>query len=954
MPRRAFIPNSVAILAAFSVSFVGRPVAQAEPHDDESQTAHPSQSAHLELSSPSFLPRYAHRGAARFIQHGLRIERVFDAISVSSENFASGGEPKQLELPKHLGGGFIFFQAVGAENQSATHIYHSQTFTGPLKPLARLPFVVLQMRAGFDRLYALGTGIKIALDIETGAVLDLAPLPDVVTVESLEFAGSNRATLLAPLLGVVATNDAGLNWRKVDEAVALEHSSDPDHLLVRTNAGAFALDSDVRPTIRGEALKQTLGAHIAGAFPMSDALGADLLHVLSRGVRIKDEIVAIHRARLLIAPAQGQFRVSPTATQIDPNSTCIGVPNDKDSALFLCRGSELTLLRFHAGKVNILRRARITQQGPDHLSLLAFGQGSFLLKGVCPSDTSQDQRPTGGASLCWITRRSAQSLKSTSTRSCDLSFATDATGAWSIGWDARKKAFDVTSLASNPPAPSKTFHYSIAEKDNLLTLLGSGSILPQANKRPDGFSLWLTHGEKFVGVHLSAEGTVDSGALQRPLSRALFYGNKALVWGAAGFAKQSIDGGLHFEELEVPFRSGDVELGASLDQNAATLMGCGDAGCVVGHLLRRGWDIQPLKHAPEVERTPLTPPGGGRHNFTCGSTRISSPSRRNEAVSAFEGFWEFKPPTLAPGYQGISVGFPHDQARLYAYGPRDIPWNRDGRFELWYIDPYNVGAVQKTRSSFHLAENLLAAETLLGTIDQGTSFSEEILDPDALAGVLLLHSRGTQSLLSWHKGGALVPIALETESGEELTLRGLRGVVQSKGQIYLAYVSDNSLMSVARIETTGFYELATFPLGESGSRGAQLVRTTEGNLGVSMEGDAGLFIYPLHENGELGPPIVAKHQSSRPVSCAPEATGFVVERELALSPYLETEHGEAIKTNGLRAKMIIGSREPCIEAMTARVRTLPALAPMVGSAQAVPLSILNADSEGNRLELLCE
>lgn len=957
MLRQAIIASSF-ILSALAVSLVGQPELYAQLAErgpgDRTQKKVPSISAEASpLSSPQFIPRYAHRGAQRFIQHGLRIERTQESIAVSSEIFSSGGEPKLLELPDHLGGGFIFFQAVGVENESATQIYHSDSFTGPLKPLARLPFVVLHIRAGFDRLYALGTGIKVALDAETGATLGLDPLPEVVTVENVEFAGSQRATLLAPLLSVIATNNAGLNWKPVANATSLEHSSDPNQLLVRTAAGVFKLDHNLAPSIQVEAQKTHVTPIVPGASFNNEEFGADLLQVLARGVRVSDQIIAIHRARLLLAPAEGPFEVTRRTTALDPSASCVGVPDEGKSALFLCRGAQLDLLRFHAGKLSQVYSAPLNAKPLNQLSLLSFGQGAFLLKGSCPGAAAHDQQTSRATPLCYLTRRSTQTVLGPRSPNAHLSFATHLKGSWSILWNSQKNSFEVTQLSS-ASLTKKSLFFSVDKTDSLLELLSAGSSLPQATKTSDGFSLWVTHGEKFMGVHLTADGTVDSGALQRPLSRASFYGEKALVWGAAGFAKQSVDGGLHFNELQFPFRSGDAELSANLDPHADTQVGCGDAGCVTGHLLRRGWTAQTISEAPEVERTPLTPPGGGRHNFKCGATAISSPNRRSEAVSAFEGFWELKPPILAPAYQGISVSFPHDQARLYAYGPRDIPWNRDGRFELWYINPYSVAKVQKTRPSYHLAQDLIAAETLLGTIDQGTSFSESALDPDARAGVILLHSRGAQSLLSWLDGGPLVRVELRTESGDEVTLRGLRGVVLSKGQIYLAYLSDNASLSVARLESTGFYQLATLPLGESGSRGAQLVRSTEGNLGVAMEGDAGLFAYPLHEDGSLGPPIVAKHQSRRPLSCASEATGFVVERELALSPYLETEQGEAIKTTGLRAKMIVGSREPCIEAMTARVRTLPQLTPAQGGAQAVPLSILNADSAGNRLELLCE
>jgi hypothetical protein len=145
------------------------------------------------------------------------------------------------------------------------------------------------------------------------------------------------------------------------------------------------------------------------------------------------------------------------------------------------------------------------------------------------------------------------------------------------------------------------------------------------------------------------------------------------------------------------------------------------------------------------------------------------------------------------------------------------------------------------------------------------------------------------------------------------------------------------------------------PLGEVGDRGIELVRTQVGDLGLAMDGDDGLFVYPLAETGELGDPIVIEPPRGRPSACPAEASGFIVNREMQVAPYLEAKaSGAPLAVTRLRARYIVGYDPPCLEGIFGVGRTqgnVPAAAPMKDS---VPLSILNTDSNGNRLRLTCE
>jgi hypothetical protein len=330
-----------------------------------------------------------------------------------------------------------------------------------------------------------------------------------------------------------------------------------------------------------------------------------------------------------------------------------------------------------------------------------------------------------------------------------------------------------------------------------------------------------------------------------------------------------------------------------------------------------------------------------------------SAPKRNDAASAFESFWEQRPPLLPSHYLGTSLGFPHDVARLYAYGPKDVPWNRDGRLEFWYLDPFDAHSVQKAQPTGHLVGNFAAAEALLG-VDQGSALGELVLDPDAQHGVIVIRARQRESIFIVERNQPLTVVPLlDTHSGEEIELKTLRGAVYARGHYYLGFTFARDQLAVARLDSSGFTLLAVLPLGEAQTRFHRLVRSTSGDLGVAMEGDAGLFVYPLHIDGHVTAPLIAAHQSRRHQACAPEAFGFIVDWELPLSPYLETDQEEPLKVNGLVARMLVYPEGACIEAMSARVRAVPHLSPAEPAPDNVPLVLQNADSNGSRVALLC-
>jgi hypothetical protein len=149
--------------------------------------------------------------------------------------------------------------------------------------------------------------------------------------------------------------------------------------------------------------------------------------------------------------------------------------------------------------------------------------------------------------------------------------------------------------------------------------------------------------------------------------------------------------------------------------------------------------------------------------------------------------------------------------------------------------------------------------------------------------------------------------------------------------------------------------VADLPLGESGERGVSLVRTSQGDLGVAMDGDDGLFVYPLSDTGQVGDAIFVPHLRARPRACRPEAHGYLVEREMSIAPYLEAAStGSPLAVTRIRARYIVGYDPPCLDSLLGFGRTQTNLPPMKTQGDRVPFSVINTDADGNRLRLYCE
>ena len=180
-------------------------------------------------------------GSRAFILRGTRWIDHRDGSTERSRQVFEEDDVKALALPPHLGGGFLFHVISG----SGTLLWRSETWTGDVRPLARVEPPASEIIAGFDRLYltsATSYALR-AIDADTGRARDLGPLPPAPAYGNMLFADAWNAVVLGSVRGALATFDAGESWHAVrTPAPVAELGRLPDgSILLHTERGRFAL-----------------------------------------------------------------------------------------------------------------------------------------------------------------------------------------------------------------------------------------------------------------------------------------------------------------------------------------------------------------------------------------------------------------------------------------------------------------------------------------------------------------------------------------------------------------------------------------------------------------------------------------------------------------------------------------------------------------------------------------
>ncbi len=899
-----------------------------------------------------FLPSFAFEAVGRFVQSGVRIEiSPRGELYIARERFESGGEPQGVALPPRLGGGFVFFQPLASSGAPSTALFRADRWTSRLRPLGTVPFAVSEVLAGFDRLYLLGSGLHIGMDPRDGSFLTLAPLPPVVTLQELKFRGG-QARVVAPLVGAQQTRDSGLSWhppsRFLDEEERVESAPSP--------SGAGALLELLGLTLQQELVLRKAGALDPGA-KEEETTSQMAREIVVRGVPHGQEgIVALLRGQLIYLSLDGFVISRREIPELPKEANCQGVRSapafkpegHAENSLFVCQGRETTLFALASGPASSERPEERLASSLQRLArfehprrILAVGALGVLIAGPCSSASRSADRAG-----CLIGKGGKREIQLGSPALKEV-FALTADSVLRVQLRGER-----TIVSDALFGPARRRRYVIPDEEEVSALVGSGQWLPGASAGQGAVVFWSALEERYAGVRLEEEEeTLRIGPIQKPLRRALLAGPRALSWGAAGFARITTDGGLTWREVDFPYRSGDPDPNTVTSPNQELVVGCGAAGCSLGTWLSLGWGPVPEETVVETpDRVRIPPPGGGRYVFDCWATGRRSPRATSEKSTgaSLPPFWEYRPPALSAGQQGLSVADSEKMVRIYAWGPREIAWGHRGQVQVAFRPAFSLEPLGRSAPSAGLFVDAVRAQEALGLLDGSTQIVHAQIGSLGKVGAVLLRTRQNTDLLTFSRGG---PVERFRDL-EKLRVRSLSGVVRKEGAWHLGHVSGHEFR-IIRLSSEGVSVFAEFPLGDSGSREVQLVQSTAGEMGIAIAGDSGLFVYPVSPEGQLGDPIVTPHQGYRPETCAPGATGFIVVQELSIAPYVESR-GHSLDVDRLRLRLIVGHGAPCIDAAAGETHgDFKYLAEERGKS-GVPLIVSDLSEEGRRVELACE
>lgn len=191
-------------------------------------------------------------GVRRLIREGMRVlDRPDGAVELAEQVFPTGEVAPQA-LPQRLGGGYLFRSEVSGE----TLLWHAPSWLADARPVAALNERVERIVAGFDRVYLqlAHTQEVVAFDLESGALVDVGPLPPSHTYAALAFVDEWFGVVHTDLRGLLASFDAGETWQPlgVDASADVQLEALPNAVRLQlgrrrsrlTRSGELTLETD--------------------------------------------------------------------------------------------------------------------------------------------------------------------------------------------------------------------------------------------------------------------------------------------------------------------------------------------------------------------------------------------------------------------------------------------------------------------------------------------------------------------------------------------------------------------------------------------------------------------------------------------------------------------------------------------------------------------------------------
>ena len=902
-------------------------------------------------------------GTRQVVARGVRLlDRVDGSLERARDVLPGRGTPRAIELPERLGGGYLF----AVEGSGATDLWRAGSFTGPLKALARLDFEVEQLVPGFDRLYLIERRSRdvSAVDVDSGRMLDLGPLPAAPGYASLAFPNAWFGAVQVPLRGAMLSFDAGASWNVLPVSSAGPLGIDSGEVTVTTAEGALAVDEAgvVRPFVAPSAAPAPestarvpeprsqrpaedaarVAYGVLGRRPLIDAV----LHgvVDAPGTAVVAANGALARVRL----SDGKL-LEARERAYPGTSTCHGVPLEAGHG-FVCgeEGSNTVVYRlrsFALEPVLVYEGARLVS---------ASGNGALVVQGPCGARAPT--RAQGGfcvRSRAGLVREIALPGELGIERVVALS-----DGRVAVLEPPRAGVPGALTVISAAGARSRVPLRLPRTPRAAQALLRKGLWLNGfVEGRPGELLGWVAAAGPFAGVRVHLDGRVEAAPPEQSIDRALLAGPLGIVFGGPALAAQTIDHGFTWREVELPSDSlGDDASRRS--ELARREQGCSPLGCVFGPWLRVGWHAQredtalPLAASPP--RVSRISPGGGRWQLRCAptgevlrgprgapeetersedfaTTPLGSSARQKRSASSeaapggvWPGLFELAAPARATAEPAFHTGTEHKAVQVHGYtwSARGTNWDRGGKWQLYVADPFRVRGAWSTLATRSPWPDASVAAQAFGADSSGSSNWDAALDPLGRAGALAINSRGTLELFLFEEEQGIAPVR---EAGR-LGFFSLAGVVKLGSAWFVGAEAGSQTFRILRIEGGRVNVLAEYPLYQLGRAGlrASVVRSSSGNrLGIWVR-SGGWYVFPVSPgSGALSAPLELRpaELARPPRACTADAEGWLLKTQPSetsrdlLEPNVDA--GDT-RLRNLEARLIVSATGTCLDALAAQ------------------------------------
>ncbi|MCL2822361.1 MAG: hypothetical protein FWD57_00030 [Polyangiaceae bacterium] len=693
-------------------------------------------------------------GTKLWMENQMRMtEEIGGALRMAPDLVPKGNGPTRVvPMPSRLGGGYLFIAATDV----ATRVWRAKNWLAPLEPLLKLGGRYGEAIAGFDRMYAYedrGNGGVVAFDPESGALMDLRPLPMPLGRGPMVFADAWTAVATADIRGALATFDAGASWIPLETpsrtpsgipervtALRLESGSiiitttspkqsnetdatrwtAPREVGTAGSTTSYALDPSGRLTpYSANPVREQATARAAAADRDGPGILRTLRHAIERGFPVSSSRVLLaHSGELLdVDVADGSVLRRVPDAYPRRLADCHGIALGSGIGFVCGAHNGPTVVYAYSPPGNL----RVVLEFSEPKAVYSSGNGAIVVRTPCPESAVAD----GLTQYCVL---------STHGNTREIRFEERGT-ARVVGLSDGRVVILVAPHLADPPgagarlvvvdgAKTETRHIVFdGLSDQQRAYAQSGLWLHGVIEiEPGVLGVWAEGGDAIVGLRIRLDGTATSGPVQIATSSVYVSGRVGIVWNRGGIGFETVDGGMTWSEIALPSSTANATSPSS---------GCSYVGCAAKGWLRVGWglasaDTGPRGMLPEAPEPQYAhPPVQQRPpvKYTCAPTgRVSSSvdtsvanRPRGPGVTAPSGgranpritivsnydsrqrrewgpFGSLRAPVLARGEVGIVDGLDYGdfRFRVFVWGPSSSDWMRAGRWMVAIDDPYDA------------------------------------------------------------------------------------------------------------------------------------------------------------------------------------------------------------------------------------------------------------------------